>query len=135
MPNIRIDENVERELIDYIISESFIPKPELTLSVVKFLDDNFRAGLTVDVNDGSIGNKVAITQFIKQPRLMDVRTMNEEDLLTLLDDRFYDIITDKKDRLDFLKNVIYNWLNKDKKLKIGILSKKYSKKDNKLLNK
>lgn len=134
MKKILITEDKEKEILDYLLTEAFAPAPHATSKAVKFLDDNIRIGEpTVDVNgEGEARLHVTFVQFYTDPKTnkkTDVRTMNERELVIMLDDKLKDVlkIKDKDDRKKFLQQVVTDWAHGTKSLKYGVLSVNYIK--------
>lgn len=122
MAKLLINEAIEEQLISYIISESFIPKTELVLTVKEYIDKNFAQQMMDDIEDG-YPKKVPTVVMLsadKQP----LKTMSLSEFLMLLDDKFHGIIKNDNDRKKFLKQVIIDWFNKSIS-KDGILTKNH----------
>ena len=120
MTKIKINEVAEKQIIDYLISESFIPKADVVLMIKNYLDKNFaRQELdSLDSNGYPIKEKTVIMlSRDKQP----LKTLQIKELLMLLDDKFHKMISDDNDRKKFLKQVITDWYARNIKAN-GILS-------------
>ena len=121
---IIIDEDKEQELIGNILNEVFYPTSEKVLYITNYLDKNFAKQALDSLDDNGYPTKektVVLLSNEKQP----LKTLNMKELLRLLDDMFQKIISDKKDRRKFLKQVIKDWYFN--KIKHGILSVNYIK--------
>lgn len=120
MGNIKINENSEKAILSYFLSESFIPKADLVLKIKDYLDKNFARQTLDDVENGYPKKIYAVNMLSvdKQP----LKTLQLSEFLLLLDDKFHSIIKDSSDRKKFLKQVIQDWFN-DAISKEGILSK------------
>lgn len=121
---IIIDEDKEQELIGNILNEVFYPTSEKVLYITNYLDKNFAKQALDSLDDNGYPTKektVVLLSNEKQP----LKTLNMKELLRLLDDKFQKIISDKKDRRNFLKQVIKDWYFN--KIKHGILSVNYIK--------
>lgn len=123
MPKLKIDKNTEENILKYIISESFIPKSELVLSIKSYLDKNFSKQMSYDVVGGEPKEIWTVSQ-LSQNNGMPLQTLSLSDLLLKLDDKFNNKIKNDNDRKNFLKQVIIDWLT-NKITKEGILTKNY----------
>lgn len=122
MKKFCINEQKENELINYYLSEAFIPKADLVLNIKTYLDKNFAKQMLDDIEDG-YPKKVCTVSMLsidKQP----LKTLQMSELLLLLDDKFHNIIKDDIDRKNFLKQVIKDWYQ-NKITQDGILTKNY----------
>lgn len=122
MNKIVIDENTENKVINFFLSEAFIPKTDLVLQIKKYIDDNFARQMLDDIENG-YPKKVSTVVMLssdKQP----LKTLQMSEFLMLLDDKFHTIIKDDEDRKKFLKQIIKDWFN-DTISKNGILTKNY----------
>lgn len=109
MRKIIINEREEEDILSYLISESFIPKPELVLKVKTYIDKGFKPQLLDDIDENGYPKKVYSVMMMSgnQP----IKTLPLSEFLLLLDDKFNDIIKNDEDRKKFLKQVITDWLN------------------------
>ncbi len=122
MNKIVIDENTENKVINFFLSEAFIPKTDLVLQIKKYIDDNFARQMLDDIENG-YPKKVSTVVMLssdKQP----LKTLQMSEFLMLLDDKFHTIIKDDEDRKKFLKQIIKDWFN-NMISKNGILTKNY----------
>lgn len=122
MPKIIINEDKEKELIDYIISESFVPKSEMVLKIKSYIDKSFKPQLLDDIDENGYPKKVysVVMMSGNQP----VKTLPLSEFLLLLDDKFQKMINNETDRKTFLKQVITDWLN-NSITKEGLLTKNF----------
>lgn len=122
MPKIIINETSEKDLVEYLISESFIPKPELVLRIKSYIDRSFKPQMLDDIDENGYPKKVYSVVMLSgnQP----VKTLPLSEFLLLLDDKFQKMIKDKEDRKKFLKQVISDWLNNSISRE-GLLSKNH----------
>lgn len=113
---------MENDIMEYLISESFIPKPELVLRIKSYIDNAFKPQLLDDIDENGYPKKVYTVMMMSgnQP----VKTLSLSEFLLLLDDKFNNMIKNDDDRKKFLKQVIYDWLNKTIS-KEGLLSKNH----------
>lgn len=116
---IIIDEAKEQKIIADILESVFIPKATQVIEVEDYLNDTFQPKLLDTLDDNGYPSKqdafVMVTKE-KQP----LKTFDEDELLTLLDDKFHGRIKNDEDRKKFLKQVVDDW--KNGKIKNGILS-------------
>ena len=115
---IIIDEDRESKMIDNIFESVFYPSANNVVEVQDYLDKNFRKtqSVTLDINGyPKFENTVVLTQ-----KGIDLKTLDMKHLLRMLDDKFAEMIKDKKDRRKFLKQVIIDWFRN--KIKNGILT-------------
>lgn len=115
---IIIDEDKESKMIDNIFESVFYPSANNVVEVQDYLDKNFRKtqNVTLDINGyPKFENAVVLTQ-----KGIDLKTLDMKHLLRMLDDKFVEMIKDKKDRRKFLKQVIIDWFRN--KIKNGILT-------------
>lgn len=115
---IIIDENKESKMIGDIFESVFYPSANNVVEVEDYLNKNFRKtqNVTLDINGyPKFENTVVLVQ-----KGIDLKTLNMKHLLRMLEDKFIDMIKDKKDRRKFLKQVIIDWYTN--KIKNGILT-------------
>lgn len=122
MSKIIINETEENVLMEYLISESFIPRPELVLRIKSYIDKSFRPQLLDDVDGNGYPKKVYSVAMLSGNQV--VKTLPLSEFLLLLDDKFQKMIKDNDDRKKFLKQVITDWLNKSIS-KEGLLTKNH----------
>ena len=114
-----INEKTAKELRKRMLNEQFHPERTKVLAVKEFLDSMFTRGVSDDIVDGYPAK-------IKSAQLMStngdiLKIMSMAELLLMLDDKFNHMISDKKDRREFLKAVIRDWYN-DKISPEGVLT-------------
>ena len=122
MTKFVIKEETQKQLVEYLISEAFVPKADMVLQVRDFLNKNFKSQIVDDVENGF--PKKVFTVAMLSSDGVPLKTMRISDLLLYLDDKFNHFIKDDNDRKKFLKQVITDWLN-NKISKEGILTKNY----------
>lgn len=122
--NIIINEDVEREVIGEILTESFAPDREKVLIVKDYLDKNFEPVRVVDIDANGYPTKDKMVNMLSDGQ--PLKTMSIRELLLMLDDKFHPIITDDNDRKKFLKQVIKDWYT-GKLPKNGVLSVNFIK--------
>ncbi len=116
---IIIDEAKEQKIIANILESVFIPKATQVIEVEDYLNDTFVPKLTDTLDSNGYPTKESVFIMVtkqKQP----LKTFDEDELLTFLDDRFHGRIKNDEDRRKFLKQVVDDW--KNGKIKNGILS-------------
>lgn len=115
---IIIDSSVKQRFYDRILAETFYPIAEQVNLVKDFLDKNFQKRNldSIDSNGYPTKEKSVTLMSGKQ----ELKSMNMEELLRMLDDKFHNLISDDADRKKFLKQVIIDWYNNN--IKDGILS-------------
>ena len=116
---IIIDEQKESELIGRIFESVFYPNVQQVLDVEEYLNKNFRPKKILTTNNitGHSKFKNVVVQVVSG---VELYTLDGEELLRLLDDKFNDRIKDDNDRKKFLRQVIDDWYTG--KIKNGILS-------------
>ena len=120
MKRIIITEEANRNLIKRILQESdYSAKVEL---VKKFLDKNFARGAYSSKNDdGTLKDSDIVVQL--DSRHQPTKTiLSDVQLFYIVQNKFKNILSDKKERDGFLKRVIKDWYT-HKISKNGSLSK------------
>lgn len=108
MKNIILTENKIHTLLKAMVKESYGSWSEKVELVKNYLDRHFaRAKATIMDKNGrpSFQEVVAWLDDNKQV----VKTLTDVQLFYVIQDEFKDIIADKQERDDFLKQVIKNW--------------------------
>ena len=93
------------------------------MHIKKYLDKNFIKQELDDIDENGYPTKDKTVMMLStsgQP----IKTLKISDLLMLLDDKFQMMISNKKDRIKFLKQVISDWYY-NKISKNGLLSVNY----------
>lgn len=117
---IKIDENIEQELISEMLCEVFYPKAEKVLLVKDYLDKNFARQEMDDIDTNGYPKKDKVVVMLSKDK-QPLKTLTPSQLLILLDDKFNSMITDDGDRKRFLKQVIVDWYG-NKISKQGLLT-------------
>ena len=107
MKKVIITEDAERFLIKRILQESdYSAKVEL---VKKFLDKNFARGAYSSKNDdGTLQDSDIVVQL--DSRHQPTKTiLSDVQLFYIVQNKFKNILSDKKERDGFLKRVIKDW--------------------------
>ena len=123
--DIIINEEIENRWFKQILSESFYPTTERVLMIKRFLDANFQRSEIDDIGEDGYPKKVKSVVLMsnnKQP----LKTMSQDELLILLDDKFNHMISDKNDRKKFFRQIIKDWME-NRISKEGILSVNFLK--------
>ena len=108
MKNIILTENKIHTLLKAMVKESYGGWSEKVELVKNYLDRHFaRAKATIMDKNGrpSFQEVVAWLDDNKQV----VKTLTDVQLFYVIQDEFKDIIADKQERDDFIKQVIKNW--------------------------
>ena len=123
--DIIINEEIENRWFKQILSESFYPTTERVLMIKRFLDGNFQRSEIDDIGEDGYPKKVKSAVLMssnKQP----LKTISQDELLILLDDKFNHMISDKNDRKKFFRQIIKDWME-NRISKEGILSVNFLK--------
>ena len=119
---IYISESQEKELMRLIFERYFV-EPDKVKIVKNFLDSNFeRGGNPVLGDDGYPSVKPILG--LKIPGSGEQKPMTPSQVFYMLQDKFKDMYSDRKQRDSFLKQVLIDWYNKNISFD-GILSKNY----------
>lgn len=116
---IKITEKIEQEVIGDILTESFSPYTEKVLIVKDYLDKNFTQGNIDDIDENGYPVKIGVVNMINNNQV--VKTLQGDEILLLLNDKFNKIIKNNEDRNKFLKQVLTDWFD-GKISKNGLLS-------------
>lgn len=102
-----IDENVEQNIINDLLTESFNPSAEKVLIIKDYLDKNFKKGSIEDIDSNGYPKKTNVINMVSNGQV--IKTIQPDEMLLLLDDKFSKIIQNKGDRKKFLKQVLIDW--------------------------
>lgn len=116
---IVLTEDLYESAISDIILEAMAPKREQVLIVKDYLDKNFKKSSMDDIDENGYPIKRRMISMLSGGSVG--KEMNPDELVSLLNDHFIDIIKKDEDRKKFLKSVIIDWYNNDID-KYGILS-------------
>lgn len=114
-----ITENVEQSIINDLLIESFNPSAEKVLIIKDYLDKNFTKSVIDDIDANGYPKKVGVINMMSGKQV--VKTLQGDEMLLLLDDKFSKMIKDKDDRIKFLKQVLNDWYSNNIS-KNGLLS-------------
>lgn len=104
-----LKETTAKGIWKHILDESFHPERGKVLIVKKYLDDTFRRTSSDDIVDGYPKKITSVALIGTNGEALKVLEMSE--LLSMLEDKFIEMILDKEDRRKFLKAVIKDWYN------------------------
>lgn len=104
---IKINENIEQSIIDSLLTEAFNPSAEKVLIIKDYLDNNFNRNKIDDIDSNGYPTKVNIFNMVSNGQ--NIKTLQPDEMLSLLDDKFSKIINDNNDRRKFLKQVLIDW--------------------------
>lgn len=104
-----------------LFTESFSPKRQVVSLIRDYLDKSFTKSSVDDINDNGYPIKVPVVSMLSANG-QAMKQMQVKDLLTLLDDKFHNLVKNDNDRKALLKQVIIDWFNGDIS-KEGLLSK------------
>lgn len=116
---IKINESIEQNIINDLLTESFNPSAEKVIIIKDYLDNNFAKSSIDDIDCNGFPSKTNVFNMISNGKT--VKVMQPEELLLLLDDKFSKMMEDKNDRMKFLKQVLTDWFD-GKISKNGLLS-------------
>lgn len=119
MKKIKINEQIEQSIINQLLIESFNPSAEKVLIIKDYLDKNFIQAHMDDIDSNGYPKKVGIINMVVDGQV--VKSLQGDEMLMLLDDKFAKMIKDKNDRIKFLKQVLIDWYH-DNINKNGLLS-------------
>lgn len=108
---IAINERQAQDVLDYLISESFVPSCEKTLIIKDYLDKNFARQSLDDVDTNGYPKKVPVVAMLSSDG-QPLKTLQMDELLLLLIDKFQNIIKEKDDLKAFLQQVVKDWFMK-----------------------
>lgn len=117
---IILNERQERILLQQIMNEAS-EYSDKVLMVKKYLDDNFaKADNTKMGKDGQPTTEKVVAWLDSYKQL--IKTITDVQLFYVVQDKFKNIMSNKEERDNFLKQVIKDWYDK-KITKYGSLSK------------
>lgn len=125
MRTIIISEKSINDLYNDLLTETFFPMSEKVLLIKDYLDKNFRKTHMSDVSSDGYPIEVGTVDMINN-RNEPIKTLQGDELLLLLDDKFHNIIKDDNDRKKFIKQIIKDWYA-NKISKTGVLTINYIK--------
>lgn len=110
------------EILNYLLSESFVPSVEQTLIVKEYLDKNFQKQTLDDIDENGYPKKIPVAVMMSGGQ--GVKTFQMSELLLLLVDKFNKMISNEDDLKRFLEQIVKDWfLNRIGKT--GILTKSF----------
>jgi hypothetical protein len=109
MRKIIINEKIESKILQYLINEE-VNLSDKVLLVKKYLDDNFaRADNSTIGLDGFPRTEKVVAWLDDYKQL--IKNITDVQLFYVIQEKFKNIISDKKERDNFLKQVIKDWYN------------------------
>lgn len=108
--NIILNERTESDVISKILSETFCPAYEKVMAIKDYLDRNFRKTTIDDVDENGYPSKTRCAVMVSDGG-KPLRTMQPREIILMLDDKFQNIISDKNDRIKFLRQTLKDWLD------------------------
>ena len=107
---IILTEEKEKNLVRYLIKESY-NYPDKVLLVKKFLDQHFSRATYDSTDDSGKPTEKQVVAWMNSGKEA-VKTYTDVQLFEMLQEEFKNILADKNERDEFLKNVIKAWYNK-----------------------
>lgn len=108
MAKFVLSEDINTMMVGAVLTESFYPAAEKVMIVKDYLDKNFKAVSLDDIDENGYPKKVTAFGMTNGGGQV-LKTLMAQELLLMLDDKFVSMISDKKDRRNFLKQVIKDW--------------------------
>lgn len=109
MKKIILSENKEQKLFQNLLNEkASLDKVSI---ITNFLDRNFKRADTTEMDENGMVNSKPIVVWIDKHQ-NPVKMMTDVQLFYLLQEKYKNIIADKKERDTFLKKLIKAWYNK-----------------------
>jgi hypothetical protein len=113
MKKITINESQEELILNAILKEEIEGAGwgDKVLTVKKYLDANFvRADSTIMGKDGQPTQQQVVAWTDKNGKIL--RTLSDVQLFYMVQEKFKNILPDKKERDNFLKQVLKDWYSK-----------------------
>lgn len=110
----------EEQLKKNILRESYSDK---AIMIKNFLDSNFMRATFTKTGDDGLKKNVGIFVQLDSNRLPTDTQLTAETVFDIVQNKFNNILTDKKERDRFIIQVMKDWYNNAKDLKNGTLSK------------
>ena len=102
-----LTENLLQECYSTILNEVYYPLSSKVLLIKNYLDRNFKRDYILDMDENGYPINKGVVNMVSNGVV--IQQMQGDEILTLLDDKFHNIIKDKKDRRTFLKQVLSDW--------------------------
>lgn len=102
-----LTEHLLQECYSAILNEVYYPLSSKVLLIKNYLDRNFKRDYILDMDDNGYPINKGVVNMVSNGVV--IQQMQGDEILTLLDDKFHNIIKDKKDRRTFLKQVLSDW--------------------------
>ena len=110
----------EEQLKKNILRESYSDK---AIMIKNFLDSNFMRATFTKTGDDGLKKNVGIFVQLDSNRLPTDTQLTAETVFDIIQNKFNNILTDKKERDRFIIQVMKDWYSNAKDLKNGTLSK------------
>lgn len=110
----------EEQLKKNILRESYSDK---AIMIKNFLDSNFMRATFTKTGDDGLKKNVGIFVQLDSNRLPTDTQLTAETVFDIVQNKFNNILTDKKERDRFIIQVMKDWYSNAKGLKDGTLSK------------
>ena len=110
----------EEQLRKNILRESYSDK---AIMIKNFLDSNFMRATFTKTGDDGLKKNVGIFVQLDSNRLPTDTQLTAETVFDIVQNKFNNILTDKKERDRFIIQVMKDWYSNAKDLKNGTLSK------------
>lgn len=110
----------EEQLKKNILRESYSDK---AIMIKNFLDSNFMRATFTKTGDDGLKKNVGIFVQLDSNRLPTDTQLTAETVFDIVQNKFNNILTDKKERDRFIIQVMKDWYSNAKDLKNGTLSK------------
>ena len=102
-----LTEHLLQECYSAILNEVYYPLSSKVLLIKNYLDNNFQRDYILDMDDNGYPINKGVVNMVSNGVV--IQQMQGDEILTLLDDKFHNIIKDKTDRRSFLKQVLSDW--------------------------
>jgi hypothetical protein len=120
MKIIKLNENQEKELLEFLVLENRYPvDTEKVLIIKNFLDKNFKRGNITEFGENGLPNNKPVVGMLSNGQI--VKNLTASQLFDVLENEFRGMFSDKIQRSKFIAQVIKDWYYK-KITKEGLLS-------------
>ena len=110
----------ENQLKKNLLNESYSDK---VIMIKNFLDSNFMRATFTKSGDDGLKKNVGVFVQLDSNRLPTDTQLTAETVFDIVQNKFNNILTDKKERDRFIIRVMKDWYSNSKDLKNGTLSK------------
>ncbi len=123
MKIIKLNENQEKELLEFLVLENRYPvDTEKVLIIKNFLDKNFKRGNITEFGENGLPSNKPVVGMLSNGQI--VKNLTARQLFDVLENEFRGMFSDKIQRSKFIAQVIKDWYYK-KITKEGLLSTTY----------